>query len=60
MLHRIDLCGKTTCTQGVVLTLNLPKDCRLNENILSEYVERIFVEGLLKELCAGCPLEKAH
>lgn len=58
MLHTVDLDNKTTCREGVVITLNLPKDCRLNETILKEYVEKIFVGGLLKELCAGCPLEK--
>lgn len=60
MLYRIDLDNRTTCSKGVVLTINLPKDCRLNETILKEYVEKIFVAGLLKELCAGCPLEKPH
>jgi len=52
------LSNQSSCSERISITIDLPKDCRLDADILREHVSQIFVEGLLKNLCSGCPLEK--
>jgi hypothetical protein len=47
----------TTCSQCITLTIDLPKECRLNADILESRMKDIFKKELLRDLCRGCPLE---
>ena len=48
----------TTCKECLTLTLTVPKDCRLNMDMLSVRLEELFNREVFRDLCAGCPLEK--
>ncbi len=48
----------TTCKECLTLTLSVPKDCRLNIDILSVRLEELFNREVFRDLCNGCPLEK--
>ena len=48
----------TTCQECLTLTLSVPKDCRLNTDLLSVRLREIFNRELLRDLCDGCPLER--
>jgi len=47
------------CSENISITINLPKGCRLDIDTLGKYISELFVEGLLKDLCSGCPFEKS-
>ena len=48
----------TKCKECITLTLTVPKDCRLNIDILSVRLEELFNREVFRDLCHGCPLEK--
>lgn len=48
----------TTCSECITLTLKLPKNCRLNADLLSVRIAEMFNKELLRDLCHGCPLER--
>lgn len=48
----------TTCKECLTLTLSVPKDCRLNMDMLSVRLEELFNREVFRDLCHGCPLEK--
>lgn len=50
--------GTSRCSDKIVVTLNLPKECPIDEEIIREYMKKIFFEGLLKNLCQNCALLK--
>ncbi|HDP96683.1 MAG TPA: hypothetical protein ENN25_03205 [Euryarchaeota archaeon] len=49
--------NQSACSQQIVITIDLPMDCRLNEEIIGERIKEIFNKELLRDLCTGCPLE---
>lgn len=59
MIERRIIRNVSTCSEGIRVTIDLPKDCRLEADVMGEYVAKILVEGLIQNLCAGCPLEKS-
>ena len=48
----------TTCGDRIIITIDLPEDCRLNSDLVRERFAEIFRKGILRDLCQGCPLEK--
>lgn len=48
----------TTCKECLTLTLSVPKDCRMNIDLLSARLEELFNREVFRDLCHGCPLEK--
>ncbi len=50
----------TTCSECITLTLKVPKNCRLNADLLTARVAEVFDKELLRDLCHGCPLEKTE
>ena len=48
----------TTCKECLTLTLTVPKDCRLNVDLLSVRLEELFNREVFRDLCHDCPLEK--
>jgi len=48
----------TTCRECLTLTLSLPKDCRLDVDMLSARIQDLFNREVLRDLCDGCPLDK--
>lgn len=48
----------TTCKECLTLTLTVPKDCRLNMDLLSVRLEELFNREVFRDLCHGCPLER--
>lgn len=47
----------TTCSQCITLTIDLPKECRLNADMLESRAKELFKKEMLRDLCRGCPLE---
>ena len=47
----------TTCSQCITLTIDLPKECRLNADMLESRAKDLFNKEILRDLCRGCPLE---
>jgi len=48
----------SNCSEEIIITLDLPRDCRLSAVLLEERVKELFKEEILRDLCDGCPLEK--
>lgn len=48
----------TTCKECLTLTLSVPKECRMNIDLLSARLEELFNREVFRDLCYGCPLEK--
>lgn len=57
MTQKIRIDGVTTCSKCIRLTIAIPKECRLNAEMLSERTKQVFQKELLRDLCRGCPLE---
>jgi len=49
----------TTCKECLTITLTVPKECRMNVDLLSARLEEMFNREVFRDLCHGCPLEKA-
>ena len=47
----------TTCSQCIKLTLVVPKECRMDADMLAGRLKQMFDRELFKDLCRGCPLE---
>lgn len=47
----------TTCSQCIKLTLVVPKQCRMDADILAGRVKELFNREVFRDLCHGCPLE---
>ncbi len=60
MVETRTLKNMTTCSQCITLTLKVPKDCRLNADLLSSRVAELFNKELLRDLCHDCPLERSE
>lgn len=58
MIEERTLSNLTTCSECITLTLSVPKDCRLDVDIVASRVSEMFKKELLRDLCYGCPLEK--
>ena len=52
--------GVTTCSQCIKITVAIPKECRLNAEMLGERTKQIFQKELLRDLCRGCPFEDSE
>jgi len=52
--------GVTTCSQCIKITVAIPKECRLNSEILGERTKQLFQKELLRDLCRGCPFEDSE
>jgi hypothetical protein len=48
----------TTCRECIKLRVVVPKECRLNADILAGRVGELFKKEVLRDLCRGCPLEQ--
>ena len=46
----------TTCSECIRLTLVVPKECRMDADILAGRVRELFNREVFKDLCHGCPL----
>ena len=58
--QRILIEGVTTCSQCIKITVAIPKECRLNAEMLGERTKQIFQKELLRDLCRGCPFEASE
>jgi hypothetical protein len=47
----------TTCRECIKLRIVVPRECRLNADILAQRVSELFKTEVLRDLCHGCPLE---
>ena len=47
----------TTCSECITITLDLPKNCRLNEDMIETMAKELFKQASFKDVCRGCPLE---
>ncbi len=47
----------TTCSQCITIIIDLPKDCRLNGDMLAARVKECFKKEIFRDLCRGCHLE---
>jgi hypothetical protein len=52
--------GVTSCSQCIKITVAIPKECRLNAEMLGERTKQIFQKELLRDLCRGCPFEDSE
>ena len=59
MIERRVIRNVSTCSEGVRVIIDLPKECRVDADLLGEYVAKILIEGFIRNLCAGCPLERS-
>lgn len=55
--QKVSIDGITTCSQCIRITVVLPKECRLNAEMLGDRVRDVFRKETLRDLCRGCPLE---
>ncbi len=46
----------TTCSECIRLTLVVPRECRMDADILASRVKELFNREVFKDLCYGCPL----
>lgn len=60
MVQKIRIDGVTTCSKCIRITVTVPKECRLNAELLGERTKQVFRKELLRDLCHGCPLEDAQ
>jgi len=60
LTQKIRIDGVTTCSKCIRLTVVIPKECRLNAEMLGERTKQVFQKELLRDLCRGCPLEDAR
>ncbi len=54
--HRL-LENLTTCSQCIKLTMVVPRECRMDADMLAGRLKQMFDRELFKDLCRGCPLE---
>lgn len=54
--HRV-LDNLTTCSECIRLTLVVPKDCRMNVDLLENRLRELFNREVFRDLCDGCPKE---
>ncbi len=60
LTQKVRIDGVTTCSKCIRLTVTIPKECRLNAEMLGERTKQVFQKELLRDLCRGCPLEDAR
>ena len=58
--HKLRIEDLTTCSQCIKIRIYVPKDCRLNLELLEQQTRHLFGKEILKELCRGCPLETSE
>ena len=50
----------TTCSQCITITIDLPKECRLEADMLAERAKECFKKEIFRDLCRGCHLENSE
>lgn len=60
MVQKVRIDGVTTCSKCIRITVTIPRECRLNAEMLGERTKQVFRKELLRDLCHGCPLEDAR
>lgn len=48
----------TTCSQCIRLSLVVPKECRMDADLLAGRVRELFNREVFRDLCHGCPMER--
>ena len=60
MVQKVRIDGVTTCSKCIRITVTIPRECRLNAEMLGERTKQVFRKELLRGLWRGCPLEDAR
>lgn len=48
----------TTCSRCIRLSLVVPRDCRMDADLLAGRLTELFNREVFRGLCAGCPMER--
>jgi len=48
----------STCSHCIRLNLIVPKECRMDADMLASRVRELFNREVFRDLCHGCPMEK--
>ncbi len=48
----------TTCSRCIKMTLVVPRECRMDADLLAGRLRELFNREVFRDLCHGCPLER--